>query len=283
MLLDEKTDQLTATPEVLPGTEVGQPLPPETPPVIPEVPERYRGKSIAELVAIAEEREKHIGTQAKEIGDLRNDMGYLRNMVEQAQSQPPQPTFQQQAPPPGPPKFDYERPEDSALAIYEWKEKQRDEQRRREDDTRKLQDAQDFFNEGRENAYRSNPKLFKGMEREVEQAVWSTAQTGFLRPANLRHLDTWETAAIIIAKRKGELDRIVPSTIQPVSATPTERPASAKGGVMEADFPIDLSDFEVQQFMRERGLTEKQAREIIRKEAGIAQQGEFNTRYRGRI
>jgi len=49
-----------------------------------EVPEKYRGKSAAELLAIVQNQESHIGKQGSELGELRGQVGTLRGLVDQS-------------------------------------------------------------------------------------------------------------------------------------------------------------------------------------------------------
>lgn len=46
-------------------------------PDVPELPEKYRGKSLAELVAMHQESERKIGQQGNELGDLRKTVNQL--------------------------------------------------------------------------------------------------------------------------------------------------------------------------------------------------------------
>ncbi len=49
-----------------------------------EVPEKYRGKTAAELLQIVRDQESHIGRQGQELGALRGEVGSLRGMVDKA-------------------------------------------------------------------------------------------------------------------------------------------------------------------------------------------------------
>lgn len=57
--------------QILNSLEAPEPQPKETPPPQDELPEKYRGKSAAEIARMHQEAEKAIGRQGQELGDLR--------------------------------------------------------------------------------------------------------------------------------------------------------------------------------------------------------------------
>ena len=59
--------------------EVETPVPDST-----DVPVKYRDKSAAELLAILQEQESHIGKQGSELGELRGQVGTLRGLVDKS-------------------------------------------------------------------------------------------------------------------------------------------------------------------------------------------------------
>jgi len=57
--------------EILDNIAVNEPEPTPTPPPQDDIPEKYRGKTAADLVRMHQEAEKAIGRQGQELGDLR--------------------------------------------------------------------------------------------------------------------------------------------------------------------------------------------------------------------
>jgi len=50
----------------------------------PQIPEKYRGKSAEELLKIVQDQESYIGRQGQELGDMRNQVGTLRGLVDKS-------------------------------------------------------------------------------------------------------------------------------------------------------------------------------------------------------
>jgi hypothetical protein len=48
------------------------------------VPEKYRGKTAEELLKIVQDQESYIGRQGQELGDMRNQVGTLRGLVDKS-------------------------------------------------------------------------------------------------------------------------------------------------------------------------------------------------------
>lgn len=51
-----------------------------------DVPEKYRGKTAADLLKIVQDQESYIGRQGQELGDLRGQVGTLRGLVDKSLS-----------------------------------------------------------------------------------------------------------------------------------------------------------------------------------------------------
>lgn len=90
----DATNDLPVTASLTPDelvTEFSQPdtTSPEAPPE-DDVPDKYRGKSIREVVSMHQEAEKLIGKHSSEVGELRGVVdGYIQNqLVAQSQPQP---------------------------------------------------------------------------------------------------------------------------------------------------------------------------------------------------
>ena len=109
-----------------------------------------------------------------------------------------------------------------------------------------------------------NPKLYEGIEREVEMAVhksllpWATQ--GYDVSDTLRNPKTWEQAAAFLRIEKGQYDRLSFAP-QPMSAQAGELPSQTRQQVSAETIPITQDDrIEAAKV----GITdEKEIREIL--------------------
>lgn len=87
--------------EQLPGENVEEPVAEEpaveeTPEEVPELPEKYQGKSAAEIARMHSELEQRLGQQGSEVGALRNELAQIQSQLQKAPPEPaPWETFQQ--------------------------------------------------------------------------------------------------------------------------------------------------------------------------------------------
>jgi hypothetical protein len=70
IIIDEPSDDGKPFPDTTKQQEVETPAPAPAP-VVEELPEKYRGKSAAEIIKMHEEAEKRLGTMGSELGELR--------------------------------------------------------------------------------------------------------------------------------------------------------------------------------------------------------------------
>jgi hypothetical protein len=252
------TEEIAAgqpTPEPSPAPVEAAPTPEQTPPVpAVNLPEKLVGKSAEEIAAGYLELEKKLGEQGRELGELRA-------RVPQYQPQPqyyPQP--QTQVPMP---EFDYGKPEESVSRIVEARLEQERQQRAMYDVGRQATEAELNFNIAKEIAVSRNPRLYEGIERDVEAAAQVATRQWGLNPALLRDPKTLDRIAANIRFERGEYDRFQKPGVQPPqpshSATPNLT-RTAKAGV-------ELDD-DSRRLAKEFGLSEQEAREIIEKESG---------------
>ena len=82
---------LTDTDKDQPETEVdtleleGDSLEQEQPTEAPEedIPDKYRGKGLQDIIRMHQEAEKHLGRQGQELGEARKDREYYQTMLDQ--------------------------------------------------------------------------------------------------------------------------------------------------------------------------------------------------------
>ena len=234
-----------AAPDATPTPQTSEPVP---------VPEKFAGKSVEELAAGYLGLEKKLVEQGRELGELRA-------RVPQYQPQPQYyPPPQTQVPMP---EFDYGKPEESVSRIVEARLEQERQQRAMYDVGRQATEAELNFNIAKEIAVSRNPRLYEGIERDVEAAAQVATRQWGLNPALLRDPKTLDRIAANIRFERGEYDRFQKPGVQPPqpshSATPNLT-RTAKAGV-------ELDD-DSRRLAKEFGLSEQEAREIIEKESG---------------
>lgn len=257
----EPSGQPTA-PEPSPVQAEAAPATDATPQAPAPLPEKLSGKSAEEITAQYLELEKKLGEQGRELGELRA-------RVPQYQ---PQPTpYYQPVQPIQPPRFefDYGKPEESVERIVEARLERERQERAYYEVSRQETEAQLNYNAGKDVAVKSNPRLFEGIERETEAGVQMAYRNYGLHPSLLRDPKTWERVAQNIRLERGEFDRLQKPSVQPPqpshSAVPNQTRASAQVGV-------ELDD-DARQLAKVLGVSEKDAKEIIEKEAGLSGRG----------
>ena len=218
-----------------------------------ETPEKYRGKSPEELAAILQEQEKFVGEQARQIGELKKQLEQFQGFMAQLYSQPmgqgyPQPGFGVQPGQPGQfgqtpfqPQFGQQQPDlpppdeiatvqdayKVAQAIYEQKEAER----RAMEEQRRAMEAQMYLTTGRQNALKSNPKLYEGIDQQVTATIYNSFLEGRITPLQLADPKTWETTAVMVRAGMGEYDLskyYTQPSPPPASIPYSERPQTVK-------------------------------------------------------
>ncbi len=253
------SDEITGTPpaETTPAeapTEQTQIQPP------PPVPPKFEGKTPEELTSILQDRDKVIGRQGQELGQLREAVErlYAERSPERPQS--------------GPPKFNYEDPDKSIDEKIEARiamEREQFAQVRRTDVAQRTTTA---FIDG-QRAMKHNPSLYAGIEEQVKQGIAQVygplAAQGQDVSRWLMDPEVWETAAVAIRYKRGELDKIKPTTkgmtSQPADLPGQTRPTQDDDGIIIED--SDRKEYE--DFYDKKG-TDKEIRELLKK--GMATQ-----------
>lgn len=241
---------------------VPEPKPKEPPE--PTIPKEYEGKTSAELIKMVTDTQKELGGQAKEIGDLRNNLAFSKQLRElelqrARESQAVQKPEEQAL------TWDFQEPIESVEKIVDKRLDAR-EKKRQQNDLKRVQDeAKSYYAEGRSISMKQNPTLFEGIEREAEDAVYNSYMTGIIGAHDLRNPEAWNMAAKLIHLRDGKIDRLQPAGIKPVETVGGELPTPAKPGTTEKPFTgLDYTDEETQKMMKQYGLTKEEAEEIVK-------------------
>lgn len=263
----------------------------------PDILKRVEGKSPEELTKIIAEQEKMIGQQSTVINTQKEDLGRYETQQPQTPQyqqpgqfpnpynpygapqdqsmgypgyqpgyQQPQPFFPQPGMPqwgqPQPEQFNYENPMESINKAVEQRLAMA-EQKRQQDEIRKYSfEMKNAYDEGKYKAFKSNPKLFKGIEQSVEGGIMAGVQRGVFTTADLRREDTWEMAGKLARLQRNEFSYLQPEQQPAISAPHSETPAGIKEETM---IPVTLTP-EEQAWKRMTGLTDEDV-QVIKKGA----------------
>lgn len=268
--MTEPNEPLGGGQQVIPPAASGEPQP--SPPVT--VTDPFANKTTDELKKMLNDAQDMINRQAGELGTARNRAELVEQRLLEELALRNQPEPEPTAVPQPAPAWDYDKPVDSTRVIIRDELSRWQKDRAKEEQQRYMNEAKSCFFEGRENAYNSNKKLYEGIEQIVETALIGSHRNNQIDNAALRNPKLWERTAQLIRLDRGELDRIVPPRVSPVSAVPGQLPIGAKpqdfGVSSEPEIILDEGDY---RFMREEGITEAQARERIKKELDAVKRG----------
>jgi hypothetical protein len=256
--------------EPTPEQPAGQPQPPQGIPVA----------ELETLKARLTEKDEFIGKQSNEIGDLRNELAYLRSQVDglsQGMSAFGQSVNQAVEQPR--PEFTYDDPVSSVKRIVKPELDSFKQEWQKAEKARRDAEMTQAWYEGRASAYEKNKRLFEGIEKEVDQLMGAGVQTGAIQhAANLRSADPWMDAALIIRRRRGELDKVIQPRINPVPPPTTEVPTQAKPQTPQSPVVEVPADKDSRYFMEVMGLTEEEAKAAIEYGAEARRTGKTKVR-----
>jgi len=212
----QTTEPLDTEPTQTPEPDVVPEPKPKEPPE-PDVPKEFKGKTSVELIKMVTDGQKELGGQAKEIGDLRNNLAFSKQLreleLQRVRESGSQATQQQEEPRA---VWNFEQPVESVEQIVDKRLDAR-EKKRQQGDLKRVQDeAKSYYAEGRSLSMKQSPGLFEGIERETEDAVYNSYMTGIIGAHDLRNPEAWNMAAKLIHLRDGKIDRLQPAAVQPV-------------------------------------------------------------------
>lgn len=283
-ILATKKQGKTPAPEPnVPVEPSGAPDP--TPEPIPEptnIPEKYQGKSLEDVITMHQEAEKRMGSMGDELGKTRQerekaqqDLQYVQQWYQTQQARPQEPEPQSPTT-----SFDYDNPVESVDKIVEKKLQGWAEEQKKHQQQMQHQEATQNFLRGKDSALRGNRGLYEGIERDVETTVWNAYLGGIIPRWNLSDPSTWEDAAWLIHKRNKNWDKLVPPKPKPMSPTPTDTPGGIKPPSVEpAGEPLEfdahgehmLNLAEKSGFKKDEFIKEVKSR---RKQFGPSREGE---------
>jgi len=248
-----------------PGEPVPEPKPEPEPE--PDLPKEHQGKTPAQLVQELEGLQKKLGTQGKELGDVKSNFEYNQRLHdlekqkwEEAQARPVDPNV------PKPVDIDYTNPTPGITEIVQRElGKEREKQQRGQAEYQQNR-ANTLYMQGKGHMA-ENPKLYEGIESTTEQGVAEAYRRGYITAEELNLKSTWDNAATLIHVGNKDFTRLQEATVKPVTSTETELPTPAKPGTADApNVSLDYTTGENQKMLKQYGLTKAEAEEIVKEE-----------------
>ena len=213
----------------------------------PELEEKYRGKSPVELARMHKEAEAKLGKQSTELGEIRKKLDEYGQILQRTAWEKEYATQQQRAAQPTPPpqprpdpdypaptRFDWDKPEQSAARIA--RETTRQDMAQLYQGIRAetaMEQAQMMAPIAIQEAMRSSPELFKGVEDKVGMAMDMAIRNRIFRPQDVANPQTWKTVAWQIQGLQNQYR--MPQAVNPVSPTMTETPSGIRSGAEDTD------------------------------------------------
>lgn len=295
MAKETKKDEITP---IEPGASD---IMPEEEPKTIEIPPELKEKSQEELARLLQETRKQFDDTKKKLGEQGQDLGerlktmedrleYYRRGEEDRQrlydmyNQPATQSPQSQGP--QTPGFNYEDPDGSITKILDARDRQRQEQMRVMARQAAVKEGSAAYRQGRDLAYRQEPELYRGIERDVEQRIYDTyswlAEKGTSVKDYVGNPGIWKKAAQNIRLEREEYNHLIPRKSPPMSATSTETPQPAKMSSSElpGQFDLSVNDKDMQAFDRalelEAGvkMTPEERKKILKEEQERFARGE---------
>lgn len=248
------SDEQTGTPPAAPEAPVEPALVTPTPPL----PQKFEGKTPEELATILQKRDEVIGRQGQELGQLREAVERL--YAERSQERPPERGEPR-------PKFDYENPDKSVDDIVEARLAKEREAMRKERMADLGTRTTAAFLQGRE-SMKQNPTLYEGIEDNVGKLVAAYYGPQLERGMDVSHhlVDpgVWETAAIALRVRRGELDKLKPAVRKGMTAEQTDLPSQTRPAQDDDGLIIEDSDRQAFESWKGKKGTDKEIKELLK-------------------
>jgi len=226
-----------------------------------EVPEKWRGKSPQELIAVLTERESMIGKQSRDVKEARDEATYLRQLVESGgETKPAEPEKPET-------QFDWANPGGS---IRQYVGEAMAEFQARTQATR----AEHCYMKGMKDAMASRPELFEGIEDNVKALVKDAYMNKTIRnPDDLENPETWYgTAGLIRFVKSGyKFPESKGSKVRAMSATDTEKPGSGRSSPDDTREDIGKFSRFNRGAMKHFKINEDEAAKMVRSEREVTE------------
>jgi len=241
---DEPTGgQGQPTPGVAPPEPPAEPTPPTAPEPVQEVVQpKYSGKSLEDLANELAEKDRYISEVNERAARAEHEAMLTRNLVEQFAGGRGKP--QEQAGP----VDDFAISDDEFLTKpgetfkkgFQWMEARLRAERDRDRAESYVSSARQAYEQGKAEAVKSNPNLYRGIEADLSREVLSTVQSSLrsgqpVDASALRDPRYWQAAAVAMRIMKGEdVSKYFTKTQHPMAPAHQETPTTGQvptGGV----------------------------------------------------
>ena len=226
-----------------------------------EIPEQWRKLDKKGWAKVLRDKDSYIGKLQDEKRRAESEAarfaGRLETLEEQIQRVSREPEKEETF------EFDYDKPAQSIGNIVE-KTIEKRERLRKEQDSKLLFDkVSRAHKDGFDAAVAANPKLFEGIESDVNNTVFQSMNPFVLQghdiSGELAKPSTFTKVAKWLRLERDEYDYLQGNTIRPVSSDPTERPQSGGSTGTGKNPKSLLRDPQIQKMMKDMGIDEKTA------------------------
>jgi len=225
-----------------------------------EIPEQWRNLDKKGIAKVLRDKDSFIGKlqDEKRQANARADnfAGRLETLEEQYQRSKAPPEKEEEM------EFDYDKPAKSIGNIVEKTMEKRDRLRQQTEQKVLHDRVSRAHKDGFDSAKAKNPKLFEGIEDEVNGMVFNSMNPFVLQgqdiSSELSKASTFTKVAKWIRLEREEYDYLQGNTIRPVSDDPTLRPQSG-GSAGTGKGPKSLITPKVREMMEDFDISEKEA------------------------
>jgi len=226
-----------------------------------EIPEQWRKLDKKGWAKVLRDKDSFIGKlqdeKRKAEADAARFAGRLETLEEQIQRVSREPEQEETF------EFDYDKPAQSIGNIVEKTIEKRERMRKEQESKLLFDKVSRAHKDGFDAAVAANPKLFEGIEQDVNNMVFQSMNPYVLQghdiSGELARPSTFTKVAKWLRLERDEYDYLQGNTIRPVSSDPTERPQSGGSTGTGKNPKSLLKDPVVQKMIRDMGIDEKTA------------------------
>lgn len=202
------------------------------------LPDKFKGKSLEDVVKSYQELESKHGKMSEEVGQTKKERDALRGWYDQAQAQAQQQQQVQQPAPVEPDTNWYDSPDQAFDKRFEARMKNEKRQMEIKADYQNALSMGEYF---KEMAKTKHPHLFEGItDEELNNAVYGGLAQGQIAPKFVRSINAWRGAAQLIRSMKTDFGMEGTQVQNPESLDMTDSPPQRKP--METDQRTRLTE-----------------------------------------
>ena len=223
------------TPDVAPPVAPAEPTPQTAPEPAQEVVQpKYSGKSLEDLARELEEKDRYISEVHERAARAEHEALLTRNLVEQFTSGRGRPQEQAPAQPEVSDDEFLTNPAKATSKIIESYFERERREREREKAEGYVNSARQSFEQGKSEAVKQNPGLYRGIEADLSREVLGTVQSSLrsgqpIDASALRDPRYWQAAAVAMRIMKGEdVSKYFTKTQHPMAPAHQETPTTGQ-------------------------------------------------------